>query len=75
MDSQSTSNAGSLNEFQAGRLRLTAEELSVIEENLRALRAPQIFDFVEADSKRGPQNQSPEIVSDIARHAHKGELR
>ena len=62
-------------ERSLGGARLTPEELSAIGENLRVLGAPQTFDFVEVDSKRGPQNQSSEIVRDIARHAHKGELR
>jgi hypothetical protein len=61
-------------ERSLGGAALTAEEVSAIEENLRVLRVPQTFHFVEADSKRGPQNQSPETVRDIARHAHKGEL-
>jgi nucleotide-binding universal stress UspA family protein len=66
---------GAQAERSLGGARLKPEELSAIEENLRVLRAPQTFDFVEADSKRGPQNHSREIVRDIARHAHKGELR
>src|SRR5580658_1119987 len=61
-------------ERSLGGAALTAQEVSAIEENLRVLRVPQTFHFVEADSKRGPQNQSPETVRDIARHAHKGEL-
>jgi GTP-binding protein EngB required for normal cell division len=62
-------------ERSLGGAGLTAEEVNVIEENLRALWIPQTYDFVEADSKQGPQNESPNVVRESARHAHKGKPR
>lgn len=56
-----------------GGAGLTAEEVNVIEENLKALRVPQANGLVEATSTQAPQNESQEIVREIARHAHKGE--
>jgi GTP-binding protein EngB required for normal cell division len=62
-------------ERSLGGALLTAEEVNVIEGNLRVLSVPQTYGFVGADSRQGPQNESKEIVREIARHAHKGEPR
>jgi GTP-binding protein EngB required for normal cell division len=60
-------------ERSLGGAGLTAEEVNVMEEDLRVLSAPRTYDFVEADSRQSSQNESPDIVREIARHAHKGE--
>jgi GTP-binding protein EngB required for normal cell division len=62
-------------ERSLGGAGLTAEEVNIIEQNLRVLSASQTYDFVEADSKQGPQNESKEIIRESERHAHKGEPR
>jgi GTP-binding protein EngB required for normal cell division len=62
-------------ERSLGGARLTAEEVNVIEENLKTLRVPQPNGLVEATSAQAPQNGSQEVVREIARHAHKGEPR
>ncbi len=62
-------------ERSLGGPRLTAEEVNVIEENLKTLRVPQPNGLVEATSTQAPQNELKEIVHEIARRAHKGEPR
>jgi GTP-binding protein EngB required for normal cell division len=62
-------------ERSLGGANLTAEEVNVIEENLKTLRAPQPNDLVEATSTRAPQNESQGIVRAITHQVHNGEPR
>jgi len=62
-------------ERSLGGARLTAEEVNVIEENLKTLRVPHPSGLVEATSKRVPQDESKETAREIARLAGKGETR
>ena len=62
-------------ERSLGGAGLTTEEVNVIEENLRILLVPQANGLVEENSTQAPQNESQDIVREIARHAHKGEPR
>lgn len=62
-------------ERSLGGAGLSADGANAIHEILGVLRAPQTNELVEATSKQSPQNESREVVPEIARHAHKGESR